>query len=92
MIKLQQKLSKVVEKQWLIFCIKYLTPHGQRKKTPEDCSKMIVSPILKKGDKFARENYRAISLLSIPGKVFANPVGKDESESRNQVSRKSVWL
>jgi hypothetical protein len=31
---------------------------------------MIVSPIHKKGDKLMRENYRAISLLSIPGKVF----------------------
>jgi hypothetical protein len=39
-------------------------------KTPQDFSKMIVTPIHKKGDKLNRENYRAISLLSIPGKVF----------------------
>jgi len=39
-------------------------------RTPQDFSKMIVSPIHKKGDKLMRENYRAISLLSIPGKIF----------------------
>ena len=35
-----------------------------------DWSKMIISPIHKKGDKSNPENYRAIALLSIPGKVF----------------------
>ena len=39
-------------------------------KTPEDFSKMIVLPIHKKGDKMERSNYRAIALLSTPGKVF----------------------
>ena len=31
---------------------------------------MLVTPIHKKGDTSNPENYRAISLLSIPGKVF----------------------
>ena len=42
----------------------------KEEKTPKDFSKMVISPIHKKGDKLTRENYRAISLLSIPGKIF----------------------
>ena len=40
-------------------------------RTPKDWGKMLVTPIHKKGDKQKPENYRAISLLSIPGKVFS---------------------
>ena len=39
-------------------------------KTPSDFSKMIVCPVYKKGDKLLMTNYRAIALLSIPGKIF----------------------
>jgi hypothetical protein len=39
--------------------------------SPTDWQKMLVSPIHKKGDKLDPANYRAISLLSIPGKVFS---------------------
>ena len=41
-----------------------------QEKTPEDFSRMIVSPIHKKGDILQGENYHAISLLLISGKVF----------------------
>ena len=37
---------------------------------PRDWSRMMVTPIHKKGDKMDPNNYRAIALLSIPGKVF----------------------
>ena len=39
-------------------------------KSPRDWCKMIVTPVHKKGDKLNPANYRAIALLSIPGKVF----------------------
>ncbi len=52
-------------------------------KPPLDWSKMIVTPIHKKGSKLDPSNYRAISLISIPGKVFTHVLlqrVKDQSE------------
>ena len=44
-----------------------------REKNPSlEWSKMIVTPIHKKGNKTDPSNYWAISLLSIPGKVFSH--------------------
>lgn len=40
------------------------------KECPKDWCKAIIVPIHKKGDKTECSNYRAISLLSIPGKVY----------------------
>ena len=40
--------------------------------SPLEWSKMIVTPVHKKGNKTDPSNYRAISLLSIPGKVFSH--------------------
>ena len=39
---------------------------------PLEWSKMIVTPVHKKSNKIDPSNYRAISLLSIPGKVFSH--------------------
>ena len=38
--------------------------------SPNDWSKMIITPIHKKGDKLNAANYRTIALLPIPGKIF----------------------
>ena len=43
----------------------------QKEQTPRDWSRMLVTPIHKKRDRKDPANYRAISLLSIPGKDFS---------------------
>ena len=45
--------------------------YDKRKKNPRDWSRMLVTPIHRKGDRKDPANYRAILLLSIPGKVFS---------------------
>ena len=38
---------------------------------PEDWKKALIVPLFKKGDPTNSDNYRGMSLLSLPGKVFA---------------------
>ena len=42
--------------------------------TPQDWSKGLITPVYKMGDKLDPSNYRAITLLSIPGKVFCRMI------------------
>ncbi|XP_030855774.1 uncharacterized protein LOC115929847 [Strongylocentrotus purpuratus] len=55
---MRQLLLKIINAAW---------SEGE---TPEDGSKGLITPVFKKGDKLDPSNYRAITLLSIPGKVF----------------------
>ena len=55
----------------------------EQSKTPRDFSKMIITPVFKKCDKLQRTNYRAIALLSIPGKVFLTILLKRMQEKVN---------
>ena len=43
---------------------------------PDDWRKALVVPVHKKGSKLQCKNYRGISLLSIPGKVYAKILEK----------------
>ena len=42
--------------------------------TPQDWSIGLITPVYQKGDKLDPSNYRAITLLSIPGKVFCRMI------------------
>ncbi|MCG8432081.1 MAG: reverse transcriptase family protein, partial [Candidatus Omnitrophica bacterium] len=44
----------------------------EREEVPEDWTRSLICPIYKKGDKSLCSNYRGISLLSVPGKVFGH--------------------
>ncbi|PIK47844.1 hypothetical protein BSL78_15289 [Apostichopus japonicus] len=55
---MNRMLLKVINKAW------------SDREVPEDWSRGLVTPVYKKGDKLDPANYRAIALLSIPGKVF----------------------
>ena len=54
-------------------------------KVPDDWTKGVIVPIYKKGDKKVCGNYRGISLLSVPGKIYA---GVLEKKLRNIVEGK----
>ena len=53
---------------------------------PSDWAKMLVTPIYKKGDRHNTSNYRAIALLSIPGKVFNSIILEKIREKPEQFS------
>ena len=61
-MQMKYLLLKVINAAW---------SHGQ---TPEDWSRGLITPVYKKGDKLDPSNYRAITLLSVPGKVFCRMI------------------
>ena len=63
-------------------------------KTPRDWQTGVIIPIFKKGDRKQRTNYRGISLLSLPGKVYAKCLERkcrEIVESNSDGSRKFWW-
>ena len=59
--------------------------------SPKDWSKTLVNPVHKKGCKSDPENYRAISLISIPSKVFLRILLKRMTEKTESFLRPSQF-
>ncbi|VDO97905.1 unnamed protein product [Schistosoma margrebowiei] len=64
----------------------------EEEQVPMDWKEGHLVKIPKKGDLGKRENYRKITLLSIPGKVFNSVAEPDEKCSRRPTSRSSGWI
>lgn len=58
--ELTEKLHQIIVNIW------------NAEEAPDDWRKSLISPIFKKGDRSVCSNYRGISLLSVPGKVFGH--------------------
>ena len=67
------KAGGTITVQWLHRIIQKAWEEG---KIPEDWNKAIIVPIYKKGNRMECSNYRGISLLSVPGKVYASIIEK----------------
>src|SRR5215813_11694461 len=59
-----QWLHRIMQKAW------------EEGRIPDDWNKAIIVPIYKKGHRMECSNYRGISLLSVPGKVYASIIEK----------------
>ena len=77
--KMVQMLGKIFNKIW------------DSEKTPKDFSRMIVTPVHKKGDRHSPQNYRAIALLAIPGKIFLRILLERMKEKMNNKLRESQY-
>ena len=78
---MRQLLLKIINAAWL------------EGKTPEDWSKGLITPVFKKGDKLDPSNYRAITLLSIPGKVFCRMVlRRIQGTIENHLTEEQCWF
>jgi len=57
-------------------------------RVPEEWVNAVLVPLFKgKGDRFECKNYRAISLLSVPGKLFAKCV----IDRVRKVTAEKIW-
>ena len=60
-------------------------------KTLKDFSRMVVTPVHKKGDRHFPENYCAIALLSIPGEIFLRILLERMKEKMDNKHRESQY-
>ena len=72
--------------RWLIRVCKVACRTGQ---APKQWQTSVILPIHKKGDKRKWTNYKGVSLISIPGKVYAKCLEKKCREIVEQIFNKS---
>src|SRR5215813_10576892 len=73
------KAGGTITVQWLHHIMQKAWEEGR---IPEDWNKAIIVPIYKKGNKMECSNYRGISLLSVPGKVYASTLRRELGENQ----------
>ena len=73
--------------------LKIINIFWTQQKSPEDWSRGLITPVHKKGDKLDPANYRPITLLSIPGKVFCRMVlTRIQETTDSHLTEEQMWI
>ena len=80
--EIRPEMLKAMGKEGVLWLSRVIKVAWERGETPADWQTGVIVPLFKKGDKRDCSNYRGISLLSLPGKVYAKVL---ETRSRAMV-------
>ena len=69
--EIRPEMLKAMGKEGVLWVTRVIKVAWERGETPGDWQTGMIVPLFKKGDKRVCSNYRGISLLSLPGKVYA---------------------
>ena len=69
--ELRPKILKALNGEGVRWLTRVCRWRGNLKKTPKDRQTVVIVPIYKRGERKKCTNYRGISLLSLPEKVYA---------------------
>ena len=69
--KIRPEMLKALTREGILWLTRVCQVAWKFGKTPRDWQTGVIIPIFKKGDRKQCTNYREISLLSLPGKVYA---------------------
>ena len=74
--EIRPEMLKVLTGERILWLTRGSQFPGKYGKNPTDWQTQVLNPIFKIGDRKQCTNYRAISLLSLPGKVYAKCLGR----------------